>query len=127
MDIIKIAIIVIIAVILIVLVKELKPEFAIYITIATSLIVLILIFGQLHTVSKEMFSIYSKITTGKEYIPIIIKILAVSYITEFTIQLCNDAGEKALGLKVEFAGKIIIFYISLPIFISIFNLLNKLL
>lgn len=57
----------------------------------------------------------------------IIKVLAVAYITDFTAQLCKDAGENSVGSKVELAGKITIFYIAMPILTSILGLIKQLL
>jgi len=47
--------------------------------------------------------------------------------TDLTSQLCKDAGESAIGSKVELAGKIIIFYLSIPILIAILDLVNSIL
>ena len=57
----------------------------------------------------------------------ILKGLAVAYITDFTAQLCRDAGEASIGSKVELAGKIIIFYLAMPILTAILELIKTLL
>ena len=57
----------------------------------------------------------------------ILKVLAVAYITDFTAQLCRDAGEASIGSKVELAGKIIIFYLAMPILTAILELIKTLL
>ena len=126
MDILKIAGLAICAIVLISIVKAYKPEFSIYVVIASSLLILYFIIDNLKYGFLYLTKIYEQLDTGKDYFPIIIKILAVAYITEFTSQICQDAGEKAISSKVELAGKVIIFYLSIPIFISILQLFNDL-
>jgi stage III sporulation protein AD len=109
------------------IVRAFKPELAIYVVISTVLVILIFSMEQLTHVFQFLKSIYDDMTYGKEYFPIIIKVLVVAYLADFTAQLCNDAGESAIGNKVELAGKIIIFYISLPILVSILKLVNSIL
>ena len=63
---------------------------------------------------------------GRTFFPVIIKVLAVAYVTDFTAQLCRDAGEGAIGSKVELAGKVIIFYLSMPVLTAILELIGTL-
>ena len=72
-------------------------------------------------------NIYDSVPYGKTFCPIIFKVLAVAYITDLTAQLCRDAGESAVGGKVELAGKILIFYLALPILTAILELMGTLL
>jgi len=124
-EILQIAGIAVSGMIIVSLVRVIKPEFAIYIVIATVIVILILCVTQLTAVFQFLKSVYNDMTYGKEFFPIIIKVLVVAYLADFTAQLCNDAGEKAIGNKVELAGKIIIFYLSLPILVSILELVNS--
>ena len=39
----------------------------------------------------------------------ILKVLGISYITEFASAICQDAGEKSIAGKIELAGKVAIF------------------
>lgn len=125
MEILQIAGIAVSGMIMVSLVRVFKPELAIYIVIATVIVILILCVTQLTAVFQFLKSVYDEMSYGKEYFPIIIKVLVVAYLADFTAQLCNDAGEKSIGSKVELAGKIIIFYLSLPILVSILKLVNS--
>lgn len=127
MEILQIAGVAVTGVIMLSLVRSLKPEMAIYIVIATVIIILIFSLEQLTAVFGFLKTVYDEMTYGKDFFPILIKVLAVAYLSDFTAQLCNDAGESSIGSKVELAGKIIIFYISLPILVSILQLVNSIL
>ena len=125
MEILQIAGIAVSGMIIVSLVRAFKPEFAIYIVIATVIVILILCVTELTAVFQFLKSVYDEMSYGKDYFPIIIKVLVVAYLADFTAQLCNDAGETSIGNKVELAGKIIIFYLSLPILVSILELVNS--
>ena len=127
MEILKIAALALCAVMIIVLVKNYKPEFGIFVAIGCSILILYFLVDSLKYAFSYMSQLYDKLDYGKTYFPIIIKVLAIAYITEFTSQLCKDAGESSIASKVELAGKIIIFCVAIPVFISILNLVEQLL
>jgi len=70
-------------------------------------------------------SMYGQITYGREYFSVIVKIIAISYITEFTASICEDAGEKSIAAKVELAGKTAVFAAAIPVFASLIELLRS--
>lgn len=127
MEILKIAMIGIIGTILSIIMKNYKPEFSIHLVLATVLLIFLMILSRIEIVLSFLQSISSQISISKIYFPVILKIIGVSYVADFTAQICKDAGEGAIASKVEFAGKIIIMYLALPVFLSIIDLINKLL
>ena len=121
----KIIAIAIICVILISIIKAYKPEYVIEITICSSIILLYFILEGITYGISYINHIYENISYGKSYFPIIIKVLAIAYITEFSSALCQDAGEKTIASKIELAGKLAIFFAAIPIFNSLLTLLNN--
>ncbi|MDO4485799.1 MAG: stage III sporulation protein AD [Bacillota bacterium] len=126
MEILKIAAIALTGVLLAAVMKNVNKEITIYIILATVIILFLSIIDKLWEAFRFLEGIYDKVTYGKEFFPVIIKILAVAYITDFTSQLCRDSGEGAIGSKVELAGKVIIFYLALPILAAILELISSL-
>ena len=55
----------------------------------------------------------------------VLKIMAISYVLEFAITLCDDLNVKSIGVKLSFAGKIIIFVIAIPIYKELFNVITS--
>mgnify|MGYP002546189748 CR=1 FL=1 len=125
-DILRITAVAIVGVIVAGLIKEVKPEFTVYVVL-TVVIIFFLAASKLRVVFEFLSNIYANVTYGKTFFPILIKVLAVAYLTDFTSQLCKDAGESAIGSKLELAGKIIIFYLSIPILVAILELINSVL
>lgn len=127
MDIFQFAVIGLVGAILAMIVKAYKPEYGLYIVIATVLLLFSLILGRLRVVFEFLGSVYNEITYGQVYFPIILKVLAVAYVSDFIASICKDAGESAIASKLELAGKIIIFYLAIPVMVSIFELISSLL
>ena len=127
MDIFRIAAIGICGVLISAIVKGYKPEFATYVVIATVLIIFGIVIYKLTSVFEFLGEIYNQISYGKNFFPIILKVLAVAYIADFTAQICRDSGETAIGGKVELAGKVMIFYLALPVLMAVMDLINKML
>jgi len=60
------------------------------------------------------------------FLTTILKILGVAYLAEFAASICIDAGEQAVAKKVEFAAKIIIGVLAIPIIVAILESLLEL-
>ncbi len=127
MEIIKIAGIALTGVISAALLKSINRDISLYVILATAVIILIAVLGEISEIFSFIENIYDDITYGREFFPVIIKVLIIAYITDFTAQLCKDAGEGSIGSKVELAGKVIIFYVAMPILTAILEVIDVLL
>ena len=124
MEILKIVTLALTGVILASLMKSVNKEISIYIILATVIILFVSIIDKLTYIFHFLEGIYDNVTYGRTFFPVILKVLAVAYITDFTAQLCKDAGETTIGSKVELAGKVIIFYLAMPILTAILELIG---
>ena len=73
----------------------------------------------------SVYEVASRIDLDLSFIKIILKIIGISYVCEFGTQICKDAGESSIASKVELAGKVIIVYLSMPIVMSLFEMLTE--
>jgi stage III sporulation protein AD len=104
-----------------------KSVFALYVVMATVMIIFLIVITKLTPVFDFLGEIYDQISYGKNFFPIILKVLAVAYIADFTAQICKDSGESAIAGKVELAGKGMIFYLAVPVMVAVMDLINKML
>ena len=126
MDIFQIVIIGIIGTVLVVLLKGYNPEYQIFLSAVTGIIILFLIYNYLQPVLESFKLLWNRVDLNNEYFQILLKIIVVAYITEFGAQICKDAGEKSIGMKIELAGKIIIIYLSVPIIFALMEFIIQL-
>lgn len=115
MDVIKIIGIGIISLILIIITKQYKPEFAIYISLIAGILILTLIIDKLTNIVQLLQSISSKASINNNFLGILLKITGIAFLTEFAVSICKDLGESAIASKIEIGSKIIIISISIPI------------
>ncbi len=127
MEIFRIIALALTGVILASVIKLVNKEMSIYITFVTVILIFFSVINTLSDIFDFLKDIYGNVTYGRTFFPVILKVLAVAYITDFTAQLCKDAGETAIGSKVELAGKVIIFYIAIPVLSAILELIGSLL
>lgn len=127
MDIIKIIGIAFIAVIIIVILKQYRPEFAIYASIIAGVLILTLVSNTLSGIIDMIKSISSKTNINSEFLAILIKITGIAILTEFAVSICKDAGESAIASKVDIGGKIIIISMSIPIINALIDTVVKIL
>lgn len=127
MEIFQIVSLGIIATSMIVILSNLRPEFIIFISIITGLIIFSLILNKLIYVIDIMKNLSMKANLEIEYFSTILKIIGMSYIVEFGSQICRDAGQSSIAMKVELAGKVSIVMIAIPVLVSLMDLIFKIL
>ena len=123
MDIIKICGIGLVSLILIVIIKQYRPEFAIYISIATGILILTMLTGKIQDIIGLVNNISTKAQINTEFIGLLIKITGIAFLSEFAVSICKDSGESAIATKIEIAGKIIILGLSIPIITNLLEII----
>lgn len=124
-DIIKIIGIGLIALIVIVILKQYKPEFAMYVSLGAGVLIFALIATKISGIIEVLKGLASKSSINSEFITLLIKITGIAILTEFTVSICKDSGESAIASKVDLGGKVIIMSMSIPIMASLLeNIIN---
>ena len=126
-DIIKIIGIAVIALIIIIILKQYRPEFAIYISILTGILIILLVTDKLTDIIQLLNSIASKASINTEFLTLLLKITGIAFLAEFAVSICRDAGEAAIASKVEIGSKIIIIAMSIPIISALLEIVLKIL
>lgn len=127
MEIIKIIGIGLTALIVIIVLKQYKPEFAIYVSIVAGILILGLSLSSFYGIINLLKDISSRANINSKFLGIILKITGIAILTEFAVSICQDTGEKAIANKIDIGGKVIIMTISLPIISSLLEAILKVL
>ena len=126
-EIIKIVGIGLIALILIIIVKQYRPEFALYISLIAGVLILYLALDNLTNVINLLKQICDKSGINSKFLGILIKMTGIAFLAEFAISICKDAGEAAIASKVELGSKAIIISMSIPIIYNLLEVILKIL
>ncbi len=127
MEIIKIIGIGLVALILIIILKQYKPEFAIYVSLLAGALILALIFSKISGIIELINNLTNKISIHKEFVTLLIKITGIAILTEFAVSICKDSGETAIASKVDMGGKVIMVSMTIPIMAGLLETLLKIL
>lgn len=127
MDIIKIIGIGLVALIIIVILKQYRPEFAMYVSLVAGVLIFLLIATKISGIIDVLKNIASKASIDSEFITLLIKITGIAILTEFAVSICKDSGETAIANKVDLGGKVIIMSMSIPIMSSLLETIIKIL
>jgi len=107
----------------VVLIKQLKPEIAIVVGLAGSILILLNIATLLGTVIDTFTDLTEKTGIDSSLFMLLLKIVGVGYLTEFSANLCADTGSTSIADKILLAGKVIIMIIALPIITTLLDII----
>ena len=109
-----------------VLIKNYRGEFLIPVRLAA----IVLIFGVVVLLISPIVKFLNNImgqTLPLEYIEIILKTLAIAYMTQISSEMCRESGESSIAFGIETVGKIEIVILSLPLINNIISMAGELL
>lgn len=126
-EIVKIIGIGLIALVIAIILKQYRPEYAIYVSMIAGILILVYTMGKLTGIINLLKSISNKTYINSQFLGILLKITGIAIITEFAVSICSDAGEKAIASKIEIGSKVIIIAMSIPIISSLLELIVEIL
>lgn len=125
MEIIKIVGIGLIALVFIMILRQYKPEFVIYVSLIAGTAIIFMTLTQLNGVINLLKDISNRANINSQFLLIILKITGIAFLTEFAVSISNDCGETSIANKIDLGGKAMIIVISLPIITSLLETVLK--
>ena len=119
MDIVKVIGIGLISLIIIIIVRQYKPEFTLYVSLLAGALILLFIMDKLEGIIDLLTTLSSKTAINNEFLVLLIKITGIAFLTEFAVSRCKDTGESAIASRIDMGVKVIIVSMSIPIISSL--------
>lgn len=116
-----------VATVLVLLLREERPELASLLSLAAGVLILLLLMDRIATVFNLLQQLAFRAQLDLLYLNTVLRIVAIAYIAQFGSQICRDAGESAIGGKIELAGKILIMFLAVPLMLVILDSVLQLL
>lgn len=118
-ELIKISVVALLGVLVAIQFKGSKPEYATYIGLALGLLVFGYAINELQIMLRT-FSWMSKLFEGADsYLSILLKVIGITYLCEFTASVCKDAGYGTVADQIEVLGKLSVMFAGLPILLTV--------
>lgn len=124
---IKIAAVGVAAVLMAMQLREIKPEYGMYVVFGAGILIFFYAFSRLEGIIEIIGQLKEYVTIEEKYIEILLKMLGISYVSEFAAALCKDSGYSSVAGQIELFGKLSILYISMPVVLSLLKTLGQLL
>ena len=118
-ELVKIAFLGIAGVLLAVQFKGVKPEYATYIGLAISIIIFCFSMRQVESITSQFARITDYLNGAEGYLSILLKVIGITYICEFSSGICKDAGYQAVAGQIEVLGKLTVMFAGLPILFAV--------
>ena len=125
MTIIQAAALGIIAVVLAVQMKALRPEYSVYIILAAGVIIAFLGISRVEVILDTVRTIGVSIGVKHLYMGTLLKMVGITYIAEFSANICKDAGYSALATQIEMFGKLSILAVSAPVLLALLETIQR--
>lgn len=125
MDILKIAVLGMVGTLLGVMLKEQKKEYELFVTLGVSLCIFYFILSKLELVLAVISQMQDYVKLDAGYIAILIKMIGITYVAEFSSNLCKDAGYQAVAGQIEMFGKLSILVISMPVLLALLETIGE--
>ena len=106
--------------------KQYKPEYSMLISLASGILIFISVIAAINPIIRYITELTENAGLGGMYAEVLLKSLAVCYLTQLASDCCKDAGETAIAGKLQIAGKIAVLIMALPIFKSITEIITGL-
>ena len=115
MDILRIVSIGIIGTFLSMTVRAYKPELGVLTALCTAFLILSFAVPSIEGIINEINELSENAQIDGFFIKSVIKIIGISYVTQFASELAKDANEALLSKKLELVGKISIIAMMMPV------------
>lgn len=123
----QISVFAVVAVLLAVQLKSVKPEYGVYISLAAGVIIIFYGIRKLETVVETITAIQSYIPLDTVYTGTLVKMIGITYLTEFASGICKDTGYQSISGQIEVFGKLSILAVSMPVVTALLETVQDLL
>ena len=100
-----------------------KAEFSTFVSFTGSILIAWIAVQLLDGITGSIGRLEKLLSVDMEYIALLMKMIGVTYLSEFASAICRDAGYSAVAGQIELVGKLTILTIGMPIVFALFELM----
>lgn len=114
-----------ISAVLFVVIKKYSPEYMIFAELGSVLLVFLLLYPYIKDIIDFYYEYADYGGIDDSYLKLVLKSIGIALLTQFASDICRDSGQSALAGKIEFAGKLFIAVLALPVAKSLIEVALK--
>lgn len=105
--------------------KGIKSEFGIYLTLAACLLIIGCAVSHLQNVKDFIVIAKGYMQNNSKYLSMLLRIIGITYICQFSSDICTDCGYVSIARQIEMFCKLVILSYSVPVVISVLENVEK--
>ena len=121
---IKIAVIGVITAVLAAWLKNVKAEYGVWMVLAAGVFLSMATVLKVDTIVQEIKFLQGYFSGYGAYFKILLKVIGITYLAEFSCALGKDAGANTLASQIELFGKLSILVLCMPIMTSLLETID---
>lgn len=95
-------------------VRQLRPELGVFVGAAAGIVILLTAVAELTGTLDALRALAAQYEIPTGYVGLLVKIIGITCLVQFGVEICMDAGERAIASRMEFGGRVLILSLSLP-------------
>ena len=107
--------------------KTVKIVVVLVLAVGAGIIITLSVLDELFEIVYTFYDIADSTGIERGIFSSILKIIGIGYLTEFANGICVDSGAKSIGDKLQFAGKVVILQLALPILENLIEIIAEIL
>ena len=106
--------------------KTQKPEYSVLIGLGISVLIFGFTLTQLQTLLGQFDMLRTYLGQSGGYLMVLVKVVGITHICEFSAAICKDAGFGAVSDQIEILGKLSVLFAGLPVLFAVIEQISGL-
>ena len=102
-----------------------KTEYGIYMSVAVSIVLFLCIVDRLEIFVRTIDEISRYISVDTGYLATMLKMIGITYISEFSSCICKDTGYQTIAVQIEVFSKLTILAMGMPILLALLETIQE--
>ena len=102
-----------------------KTEYGIYMSVAVSIVLFLCIVDRLEIFVRTIYEISLYISLDTAYLSTMLKMIGITYISEFSSSICKDTGYQTIAVQIEVFSKLTILAMGMPILLALLETIQE--
>lgn len=102
-----------------------KTEYGIYMSVAVSIVLFFCIVDRLEIFVRTIDEISRYISVDTGYLSTMLKMIGITYISEFSSSICKDTGYQTIAVQIEVFSKLTILAMGMPILLALLETIQE--
>ena len=102
-----------------------KTDYGIYMSVAVSIVLFLCIVDRLEIFVRTIDEISRYISVDTGYLSTMLKMIGITYISEFSSSICKDTGYQTIAVQIEVFSKLTILAMGMPILLALLETIQE--